>query len=68
MMEDSFHLKKFPDLELIREISLETDMDPAFIEKDWYAVQLLSLIAQRNKTSPVTGSDTARRQNNHKFI
>lgn len=40
-----FHLKKLPDKELINEASIETGIDPAFLEKDWYAVQLLLLLS-----------------------
>lgn len=38
-------LKKFPDKNLIQDISLELGINPSFIEKDWYAVQLLVLIS-----------------------
>jgi len=46
-------LKKSPDKTVIEEISLELGIDPAFIEKDWYAVQLLSLISELQNTSKV---------------
>lgn len=35
-----------PDKELIKEISLETGIDTAFIEKDWFAVQLIALLTE----------------------
>ena len=51
--EGIFLLKKSPDKTVIEEISLELGIDPAFIEKDWYAVQLLSLISELQNTSKV---------------
>ena len=39
-------LKKSPDKIVIQDISLELGIDPSFIEKDWYAVQLLALISE----------------------
>ena len=45
-MESIFHLKKLLSQELIQDVSLETGIDPAFIEKDWFAVQLLMLLAK----------------------
>lgn len=38
-------LKKSLDKTVIQDISLELGVDPSFIEKDWYAVQLLALIS-----------------------
>ncbi len=35
------------------DIALEIGVDPSFIEKDWYAVQLLALIAELQKTKDV---------------
>lgn len=37
--------------ELIKEISLETGIAPAFIEKDWFAVQLIKIIEDYNNSS-----------------
>ena len=37
-------MKNVINSDLIREIALKTDINPAFIEKDWYAVQLLKVI------------------------
>lgn len=37
------HLKKFPSQELIKEAALETNLSPAYIEKDWFSVQLVKL-------------------------
>ena len=48
--EGIFPLKKSPNEEIIEDISLELGIDPSFIEKDWYAVQLLVLISQLEHT------------------
>jgi predicted nucleotidyltransferase component of viral defense system len=53
MTESMYPLKKSLSPDIIREISLETGIEPSFIEKDWYAVKLVSLIAERNKTSDI---------------
>ena len=37
-------MKNMLKRDLIREIALKTDINPAFIEKDWYAVQLLKVL------------------------
>lgn len=39
-------LKKSLDETVIQDISLELGVDPSFIEKDWYAVQLLVLLSE----------------------
>ncbi len=44
--EGIFPLKKPPDKTIIQDISSELGIDPSFIEKDWYAVQLLALISE----------------------
>lgn len=41
-------MKKFPNRELIEDISLELGVEPAFIEKDWYAVEILKTISTIN--------------------
>ncbi len=46
-------LKKSPDKDLIQDISLELGIDPSFIEKDWYAVQLLVLISELQSTKDI---------------
>jgi len=46
-------LKKLPDENVIQDISSELGVDPAFIEKDWYAVQLLVLISELQNSSDV---------------
>lgn len=46
-------MKKSLSIDLIREISIETGIDPAFIEKDWYAVKLISLVSSRNEESGI---------------
>lgn len=43
--EGIFLLRKSPNKSDIQDISLELGIDPSFIEKDWYAVQLLVLIS-----------------------
>lgn len=35
-----------PDSEIIEEIAAELGVDPAFVEKDWYSVQVLKKIAE----------------------
>ncbi|ACL02852.1 Domain of unknown function DUF1814 [Desulfatibacillum aliphaticivorans] len=44
-MEGISLLKKSVDKTVIQNISLELGLDPSFIEKDWYAVQLLVLLS-----------------------
>ncbi len=39
-------MKKSLDSTVIQDVALELGIDPAFIEKDWYAVQLLVLISE----------------------
>ncbi len=34
-----------PDEQLLQDIAIELGVDPAFIEKDWYAIQVLAAIA-----------------------
>ena len=41
-------MKKFPNRELLEDISLELGVEPAFIEKDWYAVEILKTISTIN--------------------
>ncbi|HBM17298.1 MAG TPA: hypothetical protein DD381_13300 [Lentisphaeria bacterium] len=38
-------MKKYPNREIIEDISLELGAAPAFIEKDWYAVEILKIIS-----------------------
>jgi predicted nucleotidyltransferase component of viral defense system len=45
-MESMSLLNKSPDKTVIQDISLELGIDPSFVEKDWYAVQLLALISE----------------------
>ena len=52
-MEGMFLLKKLPDKAVIQDISSEFGVDPSFIEKDWYAVQLLVLISELQRTRDV---------------
>ena len=33
-----------PDKAVIEEVALELGIDPAFVEKDWYVVQILSIV------------------------
>ncbi len=44
--EGTFLLKKPPNKNAIQDVALELGVDPSFIEKDWYAVQLLALISE----------------------
>lgn len=46
-MEGTSLLKRLPDKTVIQDISLELGIDPSFIEKDWYAVQLLVQALER---------------------
>ncbi len=52
-MEGIFPLKKLPNKSDIQDISLELGIDPSFIEKDWYAVQLLVLLSELQSTRDV---------------
>lgn len=38
-------MKNPPDPQAVQDVSAETGIPPAFIEKDWYAIQVLSVIA-----------------------
>jgi predicted nucleotidyltransferase component of viral defense system len=44
-----------PDKQLLEDIAIELGVDPAFIEKDWYAIQVLGAIAttEPNQIAPV---------------
>ncbi len=53
LTEGIFLLKKSLDKAVIEDISLELGIDPSFIEKDWYAVQLLVLISKLQGTRDV---------------
>lgn len=44
----------YPDPLVIEEIASELVIDPAFIEKDWYAVQVLSAVAAHESDEMVT--------------
>ncbi len=46
-------LKKSPDKTVIEDISLELGVDQSFIEKDWYAVQLLVLISELQSSKDI---------------
>ena len=45
-MESMYLLNGMLNPEIIREASIETGIEPAFIEKDWYAVQLLKRVSE----------------------
>ena len=42
------------DLEIVSDIATELAVDPAFIEKDWYSIQVLSAIANFESTEITT--------------
>lgn len=42
------------DTDVVLEIAIELGVDPAFIEKDWYSVQVLSLIAEFSSPAVTT--------------
>ena len=46
-------LKKSLDETIVQDVALELGVDPSFIEKDWYAVQLLVLISKLKSSSDV---------------
>jgi hypothetical protein len=48
-MENILPLREPPKKELFQDIAIEIGTHPAFVEKDWYVVQLLALIAHINK-------------------
>lgn len=52
-MEGISPLKKLPNKSEIQDISIELGIDPSFIEKDWYAVQLLVLLSDLQSTRDV---------------
>lgn len=39
-------MKKYPDLEIFEDIAIELGVDPSFVEKDWFATQILIEIAK----------------------
>ena len=39
-------MKSALNFDLIDEVALKTDIEPAFIEKDWYALQLLGVLKE----------------------
>jgi predicted nucleotidyltransferase component of viral defense system len=54
MMESLSPLKRSLDPQIIRDIAVETGIDAAFVEKDWHAVQLLSLLSSFKNDRDVT--------------
>lgn len=50
-----------PDHEILEEIAIELGVDASFIEKDWYAVQLLKIIAgiKDEKFTPIFSGGTS---------
>ncbi len=46
-------LKMLPDKSVIEDISSELGIAPAFVEKDWFAVQLLVLVSERQVSRDV---------------
>lgn len=53
MTESISHLKKSLSQKHIQEVALETGIHPAFIEKDWFAVQLVALLAEHENNQNV---------------
>lgn len=51
--EGIFHLKKSLNEAVVQDIALELGIDPSFIEKDWYAVQLLALISRLQSSKEI---------------
>lgn len=43
-MATTSNSRKFPDKDIIEEIAIESGIDPSFIEKDWYTVQMINII------------------------
>lgn len=41
-------MNNHPSAELMQEIAIDLGVDPSFVEKDWYAVQILKLISDYN--------------------
>ena len=54
-------MSKHPSAELIQEIAIELGVNPSFVEKDWYAVQVLKLISEYNHSdiTPVFSGGTS---------
>lgn len=48
MTENISPSSKPPNPEIIEEIAIELGVDPSFVEKDWYAVQVLKIIKDYN--------------------
>ena len=44
--KSTYRMKNALNFDLIDEVALKTDIEPAFIEKDWYAVQLLEVLKE----------------------
>lgn len=59
--ENIFHLSSLPDKASIEEIAIELGVDPAFIEKDWYAVKVIQSIAglSHQNITPVFSGGTS---------
>ncbi len=60
MTENISHFKKSPDPELLNDIAIELGVNPSFVEKDWYAVQVIAAVSQYNhgKIEPVFAGGT----------
>ena len=53
IMEGISLLKKSLDVTVVRDIALELGINASFIEKDWYAVQLLALLSELQSSRDV---------------
>ncbi len=51
-MDTQYIMKNFLDGDLIQAINLELGIEPAFVEKDWYMVQLLHHISKLDFNTP----------------
>ncbi len=52
-MERALNMRECPSKELFEEISVEMGVDASFIEKDWYAVEILKVISKLPDTASV---------------
>ncbi|MBK7362133.1 MAG: nucleotidyl transferase AbiEii/AbiGii toxin family protein [Micavibrio sp.] len=60
MAETTSHSNGQPDPELLNDIAIELAVDPSFVEKDWYAVQVVKALSRytHDKIVPVFSGGT----------